>query len=306
MYRRKIHDDNDDGHDRWLISYADFITLLFAFFVVMYATSTINLNKYQALSNAVVTAFQGQPGQTPSMNTQNPSALQNQSAVLKPLPLSYLYQEKKQRDLEKVRAIGQQLANVLSVWIDQKTLSVQQGDFGIDITIQSGLLFKADQTNLSDQGPYIIKLISEELKNESRTIQVEGHIDRNMFSTDTNPDIRRWETTASQAARVAAILGSRGINNKRLSAIGLADTKPASISENELAQTINNRIIIRILTSESNAQQAANNANTRQVEILPKTAEAAEETPAATSSESVNEAVKEPVQAEPAIVSANP
>ncbi len=306
MYRRKIHDDSDDGHDRWLISYADFITLLFAFFVVMYATSTINLNKYQALSNAVVTAFQGQPGQTPSMNTQNPSALQNQSAVLKPLPLSYLYQEKKQRDLEKVRAIGQQLANVLSVWIDQKTLSVQQGDFGIDITIQSGLLFKADQTNLSDQGPYIIKLISEELKNEYRTIQVEGHIDRHMFSTDANPDIRRWETTASQAARVAAILGSRGISNKRLSAIGLADTKPASISENELAQTINNRIIIRILTSESNAQQAANNANTRQLEILPKTAESVEEAPAATPTEPPIEAVKKPAQAAPAIVSANP
>ena len=277
MYRRKIYDDDDDGHDRWLISYADFITLLFAFFVVMYATSTINLNKYQALSSAVVTAFQGKPGQTPTLSTDNPSSLQNKSAILKPLPLNYLYQEKKQRDLEKMRAIGQQLANVLSLWIEQKKLSVQQGEFGIDITLQSGLLFKTDQSTLSDEGPYVIKLISEQLKDEYRTVQVEGHIDRHMYSDDANPEARRWETTATQAARVAAILGTRGVNSKRLSAIGLADTKPASSSENNLAQTINNRIIIRILTAESNAQQAANNTNTTQLEILPKTVEALEE-----------------------------
>ncbi|HSI29036.1 MAG: flagellar motor protein MotB [Methylophilus sp.] len=277
MYRRKIYDDDDDGHDRWLISYADFITLLFAFFVVMYATSTINLNKYQALSSAVVTAFQGKPGQTPTLSTDNPSSLQNKSAILKPLPLNYLYQEKKQRDLEKMRAIGQQLANVLSLWIEQKKLSVQQGEFGIDITLQSGLLFKADQSTLSDEGPYVIKLISEQLKDEYRTVQVEGHIDRHMYSDDANPEARRWETTATQAARVAAILGTRGVNSKRLSAIGLADTKPASSSENNLAQTFNNRIIIRILTAESNAQQAANNTNTTQLEILPKTVEALEE-----------------------------
>lgn len=272
MYRRKIHDD-EDSHDRWLISYADFITLLFAFFVVMYATSTINLNKYQALSSSVVTAFQGKPGQTPSMNIDNPTSLQNQSAVLKPLPLHYLYQEKKQRDLEKMRAIGQQLANVLAVWVEQKTITVQQGEFGIDINIQTGFLFKADQSAFSDQAPYVLKLIAEQLKNEYRTIQVEGHIDRHMFSDDISPEARRWETTAAQAARVAAILGTRGVNGKRLSAIGLADTKPASSSENELARAINNRVIIRILTAESNAQQAANNNNSKQLDIVPEAAE---------------------------------
>ncbi|HSI45602.1 MAG TPA: flagellar motor protein MotB [Methylophilus sp.] len=293
MYRRKIYDDDDDGHDRWLISYADFITLLFAFFVVMYATSTINLNKYQALSSSVVNAFQGKPG-TPTLSTETPAALQNQSAVLKPLPLSYLYQEKKQRDLDKMRAIGQQLANVLSVWIEQKTISVQQGEFGIDITLQSALLFKADQSTMSDQGPYVIKLVSEQLKNEYRTVQVEGHIDRHMFSDDANPEARRWETTATQAARVAAILGMRGVTSKRLSAIGLADTKPASSSENDLAQTVNNRVIIRILTAESNAQQAANNTNTTQLEILPKAVE------------TVEAPVQAPATDTPAVVSTNP
>lgn len=292
MYRRKIHDDDDDGHDRWLISYADFITLLFAFFVVMYATSTINLNKYQTLSNSVVTAFQGKPGQTPSLNTQTPASMQNKSAVLKPLPLNYLYQEKKQRDQEKMHAMAQQLANVLAVWIEQKHISVQQGEFGVDITLLSSFLFKPDQATLADQSPYVLKLISEQLTNEYRTIQVEGHVDRHLFSADTNPEAKRWEMTANQAARVAGVLNVRGIASQRLSAIGLADTKPASSSENDLAQAINNRIIIRILTAESNAQQAANNTNTTQLEILPKTVEALEEPVKEAAKPSLNQAVK--------------
>lgn len=276
MYRRKIHEDEEDSHDRWLISYADFITLLFAFFVVMYATSTINLNKYQALSNAVVTAFQGTPGQTSSLNTETSSALQNKSALLKPLPLSYLYQEKKQRDQEKLYALGQQVATALSTWVDQKAISVHQGDFGIDIVIRSGFLFKADQYTLTDEAPYVLKLISEQLKPEYRTLQVEAHIDRHMLANETNPEAKRWEVTARQAARVAAILASRGIPGKRLSTAGLADSKPASSSENEFAQAINNRVIIRVLTLESEAQQAGN--NTARLDILPKVTDASQQT----------------------------
>ena len=267
MYRRRSHEDEDDNHDRWLISYADFITLLFAFFIVMYATSTINLNKYQALSTAVVTAFQGEPGQTPSMDIQHPSLLQNQSAILKPLPLNYLYQEKKQRDQERMYAIGQQLANLLAPWIEQKKIFVTQGEFGIDIVMLSSFLFKADDTVFSDQAPYVLKLISGQLKKEVRNIQVEAHMDKHVFAQKVSPDMRRWEMTAAQAARVAAVLNTRGIPSKRLSASGLADTRPVSSSENALAQAMNTRIIIRVLTAESNAQQASN--NTAQLKIEP-------------------------------------
>jgi chemotaxis protein MotB len=96
---------------------------------------------------------------------------------------------------------------------------------------------------------------------------------------------------------VAGILGTRGVISKRLSAIGLADTKPASSSENDLAQTINNRIIIRVLTAESNAQQAANNTSTTQLEILPKATEPVE---------AAGESIKETLVETPAVVSTNP
>ncbi len=265
MYRRKQWDDDEESHERWLISYADFITLLFAFFVVMYATSTINLNKYRALSNAVVTAFQGKPGQVTTLDAQTQTSLQNQSSVLKPLPLSYLYQEKKQRDQEKVHAIGVQLANALTPWIEQKLINVYQSDLGIEVDIQSGLLFNHLQTSYSAQALTVLNAAAAQLKNEYRTIQVEGHCDRHLFNGDAEAETKRWELTAAQAARVTASLAAQGIASKWLSAVGMAETRPISSSENEFAQALNTRITLRVLTAESSAQQTSNIANRQEI-----------------------------------------
>ncbi|MEK7738085.1 MAG: flagellar motor protein MotB, partial [Pseudomonadota bacterium] len=57
MQRRRPREEEQDNHDRWLVSYADFITLLFAFFVVMYALSAINEGKYRLLSDSIISAF---------------------------------------------------------------------------------------------------------------------------------------------------------------------------------------------------------------------------------------------------------
>lgn len=276
MYRRRKLDDEDEGHERWLISYADFITLLFAFFVVMYATSTINLNKYRALSSAVFTAFQGNPGQMAAPDAPTQANLQSQSSVIKPLPLSYLYQEKKQRDQEKIRALGQQLANTLTPWIEQKQVAVYQSEVGIEVDILSQLLFNGDQAVLATQASQVLAALGVQLKNEYRTIQVEGHIDRHGLSSSNDAEAKRWELTSLQAARITASLVSQGIANKQLSAIGMADTKPLSSSDNALAQTLNSRITLRILSAETSTQLNSNIAN--RLEILPKAAEAIPET----------------------------
>jgi chemotaxis protein MotB len=77
MARRKSEDERDN-HERWLVSYADFITLLFAFFVVMYALSSVNEGKYRILSNSMVSAFRNVPvnsaGQTPMVVPTPPPA----------------------------------------------------------------------------------------------------------------------------------------------------------------------------------------------------------------------------------------
>lgn len=274
MYKRHKLEDDDESHERWLISYADFITLLFAFFVVMYATSNINLNKYRALSSSVVSAFQGPMGATgqpqnitPGLQSSGtrPQKGHNPGAVMKPLPLSYLYQEKKQRDMESVRAMGQQLSNTLAHWIEQKQMAVYLSDIGAEVDISTHLLFQQNQTVLTPQANQVLNIISAQLKNEYRTIQVEGHSDKHMFSGTPDAESKRWALTATQAARVAATLISDGIAAKRLSALGLAETRPVSSSENSLAQSLNSRITLRILSAESSEQLTVNPANRQEI-----------------------------------------
>ncbi len=260
MLRRRKLDDDDDNHDRWLISYADFITLLFAFFVVMYATSTINLNKYRALSSAVVNAFQGPSGQTATDSAAAQQSVQSPATVLKPLPLSHLYQEKKLRDQEKVNAIGQLLANILAPWIEHKTVTVSKGNRGVYIDLQSDFLFKGSNYALTSQGETVLSVIVSKLNTEYRTLQIEAHTDHEMFKGQADAKTKRWEMTAIHAARVTSQLMQYGLPAKQLSAIGLSDTQPVSISDNTLAQSFNRRVRILILTAESSAQLAQNSS----------------------------------------------
>ena len=110
MSRRRKKDEEHENHERWLVSYADFITLLFAFFVVMYAISVVNEGKYRVLSDSISSAFRNIPGSTSGAMTQiNPSA---------PMPVSIPFnrpqvvnlktdaEREKNRDLLRNKAVA--------------------------------------------------------------------------------------------------------------------------------------------------------------------------------------------------------
>src|SRR5438128_11927316 len=103
MARRKYFEESHENHERWLISYADFITLLFAFFVVMYAVSVVNVGKYKVLSDALGNAFGGRGAASTSVAPGNPEAL----------PLSNLVARKRleaaKRDRERLQVLARKL-----------------------------------------------------------------------------------------------------------------------------------------------------------------------------------------------------
>jgi len=158
------------------------------------------------------------------------------------------------------------VANALTPWIEQKLITVYQSELGIEVDIQSSLLFNNNQTSYNAQAPAILNALSAQLKNEYRTIQVEGHSDKQLFSGQADAETKRWELTAAQAAHITASLVAQGIASKQLTAIGMAETKPVSSSDNALAQAMNTRMTIRILTAESSAQQTSNVANRQEIQ----------------------------------------
>jgi chemotaxis protein MotB len=243
MIRRQPFDDDDDSPDRWLISYADFITLLFAFFVVMYAISSVNVSKYRALTNSMGNAFSKQLADTEPPVDQienNP-----QTTIIKPLPLDYLVKEKYKREREKMSQMGLDISNKLAPQIQDNKIQVLQNNKGIRIDINDSLLFSSGSAELATPAANIIQEIANTLKENNRQIQIEGHTDSTPIHNDSF--FSNWELSAVRATTVVRMLTAAGITPTRLSALGYGATQPISSSDTEFGKAKNRRVSIMIL-----------------------------------------------------------
>lgn len=250
MIRRQPFDDDDDNPDRWLVSYADFITLLFAFFVVMYAISSVNLSKYNALTNAMGNAFTGNNPQSIQIKKMEVKP-QPEKSIIKPLPLSYLYQEKSKRERENMARMGVDISNKLSPLIQEGKVQVMQNNRGVRIDINDSVLFTAGSADIASAAVDVLNEIATILNTNQRLIQVEGHTDNTPIHNQMF--YSNWELSAVRATTVVRLLNQAGVIEKRLSAIGYGDTQPLSSSDTEFGRAKNRRVSIMILY-ETNAQ----------------------------------------------------
>ncbi|EUJ10698.1 flagellar motor protein [Methylophilaceae bacterium 11] len=253
MIRRKPLDDDDDNPDRWLVSYADFITLLFAFFVVMYAISSVNLSKYNALTNAIDTAFSGDSAPTVPQQKKIDVKPQPEKSLIKPLPLSYLYQEKSKRERENMAKLGVDLSNKLALMIQDGKVQVMQNNRGVRIDINDSVLFNSGSADLADSAVEIINEIAVILNANQRLIQVEGHTDDTPIHT--HQFYSNWELSAVRASTVVRMLNAAGVVETRLSALGYGATQPISSSDTEFGRAKNRRVSIMILYETKNELQ---------------------------------------------------
>ncbi len=261
MIRRKPFDDEDSNPDRWLVSYADFITLLFAFFVVMYAISSVNQGKYTQLTNSMGTAFSGD-GASGIKQDSNKNGLGaegiikgQQNSLIKPLPLTHLYNEKMRRERESMTNMGIALSNALSPLINEGKVRVIQNNRGIRIDIHDSLLFAPGSAELSFAAATIMNEIADRLKDNVRPIQVEGHTDN--APIHTNAFYSNWELSAVRASSVVRMLASAGIAESRLSALGFGSSQPISENETPLGRAKNRRVSIMILYEPQNTEDSA-------------------------------------------------
>lgn len=250
MIRRKPADDDDDNHERWLVSYADFITLLFAFFVVMYAISSVNQNKYEQLTSSMGSAFMGKDGQIIQINKGSATDSSQQKSLIKPLPLSHIYAEKARKEREAMQKVGVDLSVKLSTLTSDNKVNVWQNSRGVRIDINDTLLFDAGSANLSERATPILREVAAILKTTPYAIQVEGHTDNTPIHSDLF--YSNWELSALRASSVVRMLSSLEVAENRLSATGFGATK--SISENETTEgrSKNRRVSIMVLHGTKN------------------------------------------------------
>lgn len=237
--RRRIAYDHDN-HDRWLISYADFITLLFAFFVVMYAISAVNENKYRILAGSLGSAF----GKAPESEVPVP---QHPAAPLPP--------EVRQRTLKQQQAIEEQahmtevasnLLDVMAPLVKEGKVRVTQSRRGVSIEINANVLFAPGRADLEPQSLAVLRAVAEKLKNEPFNLEITGHTDNVPISNSAFAS--NWELSAVRATSVVRLLADSGIAPARLSAIGREASQPVASNDTAEGRARNRRVELMILS----------------------------------------------------------
>ena len=239
MARKKYHDESDN-HDRWLVSYADFITLLFAFFVVMYAISSLNEGKYRVLSNSLTGAF----GQAMVMHSANSDV--EPAIKLDPIrPVKQKNLETLHKEREQMTGMARDILSVLEPLVREGKVSVSQTSRGITIEINASVLFAPGEAKLNLDSYQALKAIASVLKADNHAIQVEGHTDNLPIKNSSFPS--NWELSAVRASTVVRLFTENGVDENRMTAIGQGPKLPVGSNVTVEGRARNRRVTVTIL-----------------------------------------------------------
>lgn len=241
--------DEHENHDRWLVSYADFITLLFAFFVVMYAVSLVNEGMYRVLSDSIVSAFHRNSGASGEAPT---SIIPRGSAILFPLiaprkPVIVPIQkpaELKHETREKMRNMAQEIHDVLSPLIQNGQVRITENARGITLDINANVLFQPGDALLSVEAVHALSAVARILAKTDFSITVEGHTDNTPIATPQFPS--NWELSGVRASSVVRLLIDHGVSPTQLTVIGYADQRPLADNDSPEHRARNRRVAITI------------------------------------------------------------
>ena len=252
---RKKKQEEHENHERWLVSYADFITLLFAFFVVMYSLSSVNEGKYRILSDALDAAFRApaksmepiQAGRPARSSNDIPLALRGPPQVV---DIEYMLDVYKTADAYKkaqqsMQEMADDIETAMSPLIDQGIISVNRNDFWIEVDINTSILFPSGSTRMSKNAVPVLRDLANILKRFPNHIHVEGHTDNVPIRTKAYPS--NWELSAARSAKVVRLFTHYGVDQSRMVAIGHGKNRPRASNATADGRSKNRRVVLTVL-----------------------------------------------------------
>ena len=270
MVRRR-REDVHVNQERWLISYADFITLLFAFFVVMYSISQVNDSKYRVLSDTFIEAF-NQPTDTKTDSTPSDQATPTSDKVV-PIDLGGstgsdtstheqnvdVVQQPEQpeqaesdssaepiqtKTSDELTQISDLVTEKFAPLINEQMIQVSSNELWLQIELKDSILFSSGSADTSEQAQQIFDEIALILKNYSNPVQVEGFTDNIPIKSAKYPT--NWELSTARASAIVKYLANKGIAPERLSAVGYGEYQPVASNETEQGRAQNRRVAIMV------------------------------------------------------------
>jgi chemotaxis protein MotB len=247
---RKKKPEEHENHERWLVSYADFITLLFAFFVVMYAISSLNEGKYRVLSDSLVDAFKRAPTSQDEirLKTESPalSPAGKPNVIIQKIPQRSdpLQEAKLKKQEQKMKGIASDILKVMAPLVQEGHVRVTQSILGISVEINASVLFSPGQALLQKPSIQVLSAVAQVVAMVPNAVQIEGHTDNIPISTPGYPS--NWELSTARASSVVRLFIENGVDPARLRAIGFADQRPVDPNDTNEGRARNRRVTVMI------------------------------------------------------------
>jgi chemotaxis protein MotB len=229
------------NHERWLVSYADFITLLFAFFVVLYSSAQVDKRKVGQLAVAIQAAFQDlgafapAGAATPSTSTV-PSAVPRNSPALPQAP-----------PFNEMKVLQEQLKQTLAVEIGKKEVSIHMSPEGLVLSLREVGFFDSGSAAMRPQGLAAFSRVVKILQEEPHRLRIEGHTDN--IPIHTRRFASNWELSTARATEVVRLLIMRyDFSPDRLSAAGYGEFHPVADNATLDGRQSNRRVDVVVLS----------------------------------------------------------
>lgn len=262
MRRRKRHVE-PANHERWLVSYADFITLLFAFFVVLFSTSQVDEQKVGKLALAIQVAFQ-ELGIFPVSSTQIPLAFDD------PMPFA---QVQLVENIGRTTTLGRlssltggalsgapfdvapndlrsELEEALAQEIQSKVVKLKARREGLVVSLREIGFFNSGSATVKRESEPAVARIAAVLAPRANQLRIEGHTDNVPIRTVRFAS--NWELSTARATEMVKLFVTRyGFTPERLSAAGYAEFHPVAGNNTAEGRGLNRRVDIVVLVSRS-------------------------------------------------------
>jgi len=276
--RRRKHEEHGN-HEAWAIPYGDLMTLLLAFFVVMYAISSVNAGKYRVLSDSLFAAFRGAPrsmqpiqvgekqvGTGADLNTtmvQQAMLEGKAQSRLAPVPVAVGLAKSGASGNSPIAGtlppqavaaaaaltrVADEVARAMDQLVRKDMVTVRRSDFWIEVEMRTDILFPSGSARLADDAVNIIERLGGVLAPFPNPIRVEGYTDNKPIKTAVF--YSNWELSAARAGSVVRVLSTHGVGPERLAVIGYGEQRPLKPNDTADGRNANRRVVVVILSTE--------------------------------------------------------
>jgi len=254
---KRLSQEENSNHEAWAIPYADLMTLLLAFFVVMYAISSVNEGKYQHMAQALSLAFGGSANAVKPIATEIGTTPLTHSALSRPSIIniqqpqttpSHAKKPNKKDHSQQLIHISQRLENALAPLLRKGLISIWRDERWIEVEINSDILFATGSAVLDKDARSILGRVAAVLRDEPNQVRVEGHTDNVPIATAVYPS--NWELSAARAASVVHLFADHGLQPQRLAMLGYGEFHPRADNAQFQGRNRNRRVAVIVLADD--------------------------------------------------------